>query len=80
VGGTLYGTTFEGGNDNEGCGGLSCGTVYSVTTAGAETVLYRFGESGGSANSPSHSLVDVNGTLYGTAAGGKYGFVYKIQP
>jgi uncharacterized repeat protein (TIGR03803 family) len=57
VGGTLYGTTYEGGT-----GG---GTVYSVTTSGNESVLYSF--AGGSDGVyPGGGLIDVNGTLYGT--------------
>jgi uncharacterized repeat protein (TIGR03803 family) len=39
VGGTLYGTTVDGGGP--GCGGSGCGTVFAVTTSGAEGVLYR---------------------------------------
>ncbi|HVR46123.1 MAG TPA: hypothetical protein VMT95_05755, partial [Candidatus Binatia bacterium] len=38
VNGTLYGTTYGGGN---GCAG-GCGTVYRVSTTGTEKVLYSF--------------------------------------
>jgi uncharacterized repeat protein (TIGR03803 family) len=63
VGGTLYGTTLEGGT---GCAGLrGCGTVFRITTGGAEKVLYRFGVPY-DAESPYASLLDVRGTLYGT--------------
>lgn len=67
VNGTLYGTTDAGGSERHGvCIGVGgCGTVFSVTTTGTEKVLYRFlGESDGA--SPASSLIDVNGTLYGT--------------
>jgi uncharacterized repeat protein (TIGR03803 family) len=68
VDGTLYGTTGYGGGST--CNyGLGCGTVYSVTTAGVETVLYPF--LGGSDGAhPASSLIDVNGTLYGTTEEG----------
>jgi uncharacterized repeat protein (TIGR03803 family) len=63
VNGTLYGPTFAGGTYNEG-------TIFSVTTSGAEHVLHDFGgyPDGGQ---PSASLTDINGTLFGpTAYGG----------
>ena len=40
VHGMLYGTTTFGG---KGCSHEGCGTVYRVSTAGAEKMLYRFG-------------------------------------
>jgi uncharacterized repeat protein (TIGR03803 family) len=64
VNGTLYGTTGWGGTCKTHS--LGCGTVFSVTTAGEEKVLYRFaGHDGG----PTGALIDVNGTLYGTTSG-----------
>jgi uncharacterized repeat protein (TIGR03803 family) len=66
VDGTLYGTTEFGGMtscqyDNS----YGCGTVFSVTLAGKETVLHRF--KGGKAGwAPLASLVELNGVLYGT--------------
>jgi uncharacterized repeat protein (TIGR03803 family) len=69
INGTLYGTTKAGGGD--GClNSLGCGTVFSVTASGKETVLHRF--NGGSADgaTPLASLLSINGTLYGTTAGG----------
>ncbi|MGA2760119.1 MAG: choice-of-anchor tandem repeat GloVer-containing protein [Candidatus Cybelea sp.] len=65
VNGTLYGTTSEGGG---GCG-YGCGTVFSVTTAGAETVLQRFA-GGSDGDYPVAPVVEVNGTLYGTTEDG----------
>jgi uncharacterized repeat protein (TIGR03803 family) len=68
VNGTLYGTTYSGGGSTCNYGG-GCGTVYSVTTAGVETVLYPF-QGGSDAAHPVSSLIDVNGTLYGTTEQG----------
>jgi len=59
VNGVLYGTTNSGGDAN------GDGTVFKITTSGAETVLYRFG--GGSDGSlPYAGLTAINGMLYGT--------------
>jgi uncharacterized repeat protein (TIGR03803 family) len=57
--GTLYGTTYGGG------GGLEWGTVFKVSTTGAEHVLYRF-KAGNDGAHPYAGLTAVNGTLYGT--------------
>jgi uncharacterized repeat protein (TIGR03803 family) len=74
VGGTLYGTTQEGGGGGANyCGNppFGCGTVYSITTAGVEKVLYAF-KGGSDGASPLSGLLNVNGTLYGmTNSGGK---------
>jgi len=77
VGGTFYGTTSSGGAN----GG---GTVFSISPSGTEEkVIYSFpsGKHGASAN-PS-SLIDVDGTFYGTTAGGGangLGTVFSISP
>jgi uncharacterized repeat protein (TIGR03803 family) len=65
VNNTLYGTTFAGGAYGEG-------TVFSLDLAsGTETVLHMFGN-GKDGRAPAGSLIDVNGTLYGTTEwGGK---------
>ncbi len=69
VDGTLYGTTSSGGSAG-GCYG-GCGTVFSITTSGSETVLHAFSGPPDGAG-PKAPLIDANGTLYGTtAAGGK---------
>lgn len=67
VKGTLYGTTATGGGSGSrgGCTNLGCGTVFSVTTSGTEQVLYSFG-GGRDGSDPQASLINVNGTLYGT--------------
>lgn len=57
VNGTLYGTTCVGGT-----GGA--GTVFSISTAGAEKVLHSFDGVDGA--NPWAGLVDLHGTLYGT--------------
>jgi uncharacterized repeat protein (TIGR03803 family) len=71
-GGTLYGATNFGGHPNKGCyPGRGCGTVFSISTPGSETVLYRFA-GGKSSARPYAGLIDVSGTLYGTTQiGGK---------
>ena len=75
MGGTLYGTTRDGGTKHEG-------TVFSISTTGAEHVLYSFGGSSSDGSEPDASLIDVSGTLYGTTQlGGTYGAgtVFSIQ-
>lgn len=67
VHGTLYGTTVGGGGT--GCYGSGCGTVFAITTSGNERVLYRF-KGGKDGSFPEASLIDVNGTLYGTTYSG----------
>jgi uncharacterized repeat protein (TIGR03803 family) len=69
VKGILYGTTSSGGNDYNG-------TVFSITTAGAEKVVYSFrGYSDGA--SPGGGLINVKRTLYGTTyQGGGFGASY----
>jgi uncharacterized repeat protein (TIGR03803 family) len=87
VKGTLYGTTEIGGGDAD-CAfkGGSCGTAFSITTAGAEKALHYFNGLGSSSEKPDGALpyaglIDVKGMLYGTtAAGGKHrgGTVFSI--
>jgi uncharacterized repeat protein (TIGR03803 family) len=67
VKGVLYSTTVEGGGS---CyGSVGCGTVYSITPAGVEKVLYAF-KAGSDGNDPQSGLIDLNGMLYGTTSGG----------
>ena len=71
VKGTLYGTTRTGPGGTKYCGFYygGCGTVFSITTGGKEKVLHSFaGDPDGAF--PSASLLDVDGTLYGTTVGG----------
>jgi uncharacterized repeat protein (TIGR03803 family) len=83
--GNLYGTTAEGGTDNEG-------TVFEITTAGKETVLYSFCPNGNCATgeTPWTDLVQTaNGYFYGTTSGGgtgtncvtlSCGTIFRITP
>jgi uncharacterized repeat protein (TIGR03803 family) len=75
VKGTLYGTTFYGG----ACGSASFGTVYSISTTGSEKVLHSFCGSASGAAYPTDGVVNVNGTLYGTAGPNQGGDVYSIS-
>jgi uncharacterized repeat protein (TIGR03803 family) len=81
--GTLYGTTSSGGGSS--CsGGAGCGTVYSISPSGAETVLYSF--AGGSDGIQPHAaLLDIAGVLYGTTTfgGGRKcgcGTIFALTP
>jgi len=73
--GTLYGTTFFGGQP--GCLGTGCGTVFSLDpSTGAESVLYAFCQEQNCPDGalPSARLIAAKGTLYGTTAyGGRTG-------
>jgi uncharacterized repeat protein (TIGR03803 family) len=70
VNGTLYGTTEHGGAycDKKHTLFAGCGTVFSITTSGTETVLHSFGN--GSDGSGPSSMIGVDGVLYGTTLGG----------
>jgi uncharacterized repeat protein (TIGR03803 family) len=71
--GALYGTTYSGGN----AGGY--GTVFKVTTAGVQSVLYNFDNTHG-ANPFSPLLQGTDGSFYGATYGGGSGsgVVFKI--
>jgi uncharacterized repeat protein (TIGR03803 family) len=77
--GDLYGTTTDGGANNQG-------TVFKITPAGALTTLYSFCAlpSCRDGAAPSAGLVQAtNGDLYGTTSLGgvhKGGLVFKITP
>jgi len=91
AGGTLYGTTSGGGAYTTCLFAYAydpgCGTVFSITPSGTEKILHSFG-SGSDGSSPFASLLDVNGTLYGTtrsggsgsACEGGCGTVFSITP
>lgn len=74
--GLLYGTTLQGGT-------FGGGTAFSINLGtGAETVLHSFG-SGSDGQYPTASLIDVNGTLYGTTGYGgasNAGTVFALDP
>lgn len=77
IDGALYGTTYQGGR-------FTHGTVFKINTDGSGfTVLKHFSESPGDSGSPAGGLVQgLDGTLYGTAAGGSNfsGTVFKLNP
>jgi uncharacterized repeat protein (TIGR03803 family) len=84
VNGMLYGTTFYGGSHAACDDGQGCGTVYRVSTTGAEKVLYGFaGRSDGAG--PASDLSEMNGVLYGTTSygGNSHGFgsgtIFKVS-
>jgi uncharacterized repeat protein (TIGR03803 family) len=62
---TFYGTTLDGGTGTCGTSGAGCGTVFSVTPSGKETVLHSFA-GGQDGDFPTGSLFYSNGKLYGT--------------
>lgn len=73
----LYGTTFYGGYPS----GYEGGTVFRLTLAGIEKVLYSFGSQSVGVN-PDTALTSINGTLYGcTYAGGtnNFGTIYSVD-
>lgn len=82
--GNLYGTTTDGGLFSPSCSTFGCGTVFKISPAGVETVLYRFTGAGVDGWFPAQGLVrDAKGNLYGTTGlGGQYsgGIVFKITP
>jgi uncharacterized repeat protein (TIGR03803 family) len=86
VNGTLYGTTRYGGASGSGCGGSGCGTIFSASTTGTESVLHSFGIASNDGLNPYVGLIDVKGTLYGTTligggsgcGGAGCGTVYKV--
>jgi len=62
--GTLYGTTFDG--YGSGCNTYGCGTIFSLSATGKETVIRHF------TSRPAYwplGLVQVAGKLYGIAQG-----------
>lgn len=79
--GNFYGTTALGG-DLACNGGTGCGTIFKLSTTGAETVLHTF--EGTPGKFPQAGLVmDVNGNFYGTTFGDastNFGSVFKLVP
>ncbi len=74
-GGTLYGTTYQG-------GASGVGTVFSVNPAtGEEQVLYSF-KGGADGANPYAGLLYDGGAFYGTTTRGgfRFGTVFKIDP
>jgi uncharacterized repeat protein (TIGR03803 family) len=75
--GNLYAATASGGT-------YSAGTVFMLSPAGKETILYEFTGSNGDGNGPHGRLAfDANGNIYGTTQGGGAngtGTVYQLSP
>jgi uncharacterized repeat protein (TIGR03803 family) len=67
--GTLYGETVTGGTGHCDGPAVGCGTVFELSTSGAERVLYNF-PGGSRGRYPVGNLVAVNDTLYGTTVSG----------
>ena len=91
--GTLYGTTINGGVANCSHGNyVGCGTVFAVSTAGVETLLYRFkgGKDGAQPEAailaPPGTGIFMGTTAYGgtgTCTGGiatGCGTIFKVTP
>ncbi len=80
VNGVLYGTTQDGGQ-SASCSG--CGTIFKISTSGAEQVLYNFGGYPNDGSYPSASMTFFDGELYGTTQTGgsaNQGTVFQISP
>lgn len=84
--GNFYGTTVSGGTiQNCGAGdGFGCGTLFRVTPAGEETVLWDFGFGGNGAQvNPLSVVQSSDGSFFGvTSTGGPAagGTIYKLKP
>jgi uncharacterized repeat protein (TIGR03803 family) len=78
--GNFYGTT-SGGGTSSGTG-FGSGTVFKITPAGVETMLYSF-TGGADGKAPSTLIQGSDGNFYGTTSGGGatgYGTLFKITP
>ncbi|MBV8491260.1 MAG: hypothetical protein JO199_12090 [Candidatus Eremiobacteraeota bacterium] len=71
VNGMFYGTTTGGGSQNCQVSNYQpgCGTVFAITPAGKEHVVYRF-QGGPDGSTPQVTLLYMNGLLYGVTAFG----------
>ena len=63
--GNLYGTTAWGGRFGGVCTSYGCGTVFKVTPAGKEEVLYRFKGTADGESPMARVIMDAKGNLYG---------------
>jgi uncharacterized repeat protein (TIGR03803 family) len=78
--GNVYGTTYYRGT---GCPPYGCGTVFKVSSAGKETVLYSFTGGADGGYLWDGVVRDSAGNLYGTTLNGgtsNYGTVFKVDP
>jgi uncharacterized repeat protein (TIGR03803 family) len=80
--GALYGTTYDGGVPNSCPIYGGCGTIFKITPAGHETVLYRF--KGAAGDGPWGGVIAFKDELYGTASlsdkGYGFGDVFRLSP
>ena len=82
---TLYGSSESGGGNASGCYSDGCGTVFEMSTAGDEQVLYPFTAEQDGTEGPMTGLLALNGMLYGTtrlggsASGLGYGSVFEVS-
>jgi hypothetical protein len=85
--GTIYGTSYFGGNGTAVCGSIGCGTIFSLTPptkqggVWTEKIIHRFSAQDGGEPS-SGVILGTSGTLYGTTVGGihGYGCAYELKP
>jgi uncharacterized repeat protein (TIGR03803 family) len=83
--GNFYGTTVSGGSMADLPQGTGQGTVYRITPAGEETVIYAFGASNSDGYGPTGTLVqDSAGNFYGTTSNGgstiSGGTLFEVTP
>jgi uncharacterized repeat protein (TIGR03803 family) len=89
--GNIYGTTYWGGSYGCPIGGVDngCGTVFKITPAGLESVLYRFTVAPDGEHPVAPVALDKKGNIYGTTyfggsdsvdCGGGCGTVFKVVP
>jgi uncharacterized repeat protein (TIGR03803 family) len=64
--GNFYGTTL-GGRSHTACG-VGCGTIFKLTGAGVETVLFAYPNNGNDGEAPNGVILDSEDNLYGTSA------------
>jgi uncharacterized repeat protein (TIGR03803 family) len=81
--GNLYGTTYGGGNLDQGhCDFNGCGVIYKVDANGQETPLYAFNGKPDGQFPVAGVVTDAAGDFYGTTAYGGvngYGTVFKVN-
>lgn len=88
--GTVYGTTYGGGNESGECGTGGCGTAFALVPpkekgdTWPETIVHRFNYDKSDASNPMAGLVlDPKGNLYGTSMSGgpgPGGTVFRLSP
>ncbi len=80
----VYGTTSGGGNS--ACSyqpGNACGVVYTLTSSGAESVLYQMPGGSGATYPESGVTVNPSGSLFGTTSQGgsaNLGTIFELSP